>query len=113
MRTLVFGAWGEASGDVDLLLNEAVEMGTSRRSGFRPAGDDEPDRLKAVLARMLRRRWGLAALRANACLLLERLAYVGRGAKQASQRRDAGRLLFQARHTYRAGGGPRAWRILL
>ena len=35
--------------------------------------------LRATLLAMLRRRWGIAALRANARLLLERLAFVGRG----------------------------------
>ena len=40
-RGLVFGSWGEASADVDWLLLEAVEVGLSRREGFRPADDDD------------------------------------------------------------------------
>ena len=73
-------SWGEGSSDVDWLLSEAVECGAAHSSSSQPAEDDEPDPLKAALARMLRRRWGIAALRANVRLLLERLAHVGRGA---------------------------------
>ena len=73
----------------------------SRRSGFWPADDDEPDSLRATLLAMLRRRWGIAALRANARLLLERLAFVGRGGVLAMRRRVAGRA--------RAWRGPRVW----
>ena len=101
IRALVFGSWGEASADVEWLLSEAVDIGLSRRSGFRPADDDEPDSLRATLLAMLRRRWGIAALRANARLLLERLAFVGRGGVLAMRRRVAGRA--------RAWRGPRVW----
>ena len=110
VRGLVFGSWGEASGDVDWLLSEAVAVGLSRRKGFRPADDDEPDRLKSILTGILRRRWGMTALRSNARLLLERLAFVGRGAASATQRRESGRLLHRARSVMRTGTGPRVWR---
>ena len=80
---VVFGSWSEASGDVDWLLSEAVAVGLSGRRHFRPSDDDEPDRMRSILAATLRRRWGMTALRANARLLLERLSYVGRGAMAA------------------------------
>ena len=41
------------------------------------------------LAWLLRRRWGLTALRECARLKLERLAFVGRGAAAAAERRQS------------------------
>lgn len=113
VRGLVFGSWGEASADVDWLLSEAVETGLSRRDGFRPMDDDEPDHLKAGLVGMLRRWWGMAALRANARLLLDRLAFVGRGAGAAVRHRETGRLLHLTRSAVRAGHGPKLWQAAL
>ena len=47
----------------------------------------DPGRATGGLAWLLRRRWGLTALRENARLKLDRLEYVGRGATAALQRR--------------------------
>ena len=44
---------------------------------------------QGVLAWMLRRRWGMTALRENARLKLERLEFVGTGAVAAADRRAA------------------------
>ena len=52
-----------------------------------PPGNDE--RARSALVWMLRRRWGLTAVRENARLLLDRLAFVGRGAGCAAARRAA------------------------
>ena len=49
LRALVFGSWGEVSANVEWLLSEPMEIGLSRRSGFRPAEDDEPDSLRATV----------------------------------------------------------------
>eukprot|EP00973_Karenia_brevis_P073939 10277500-Karenia_brevis.AAC.1 len=89
VRGLVFGSWAEASDDVDWLLNQIAEIGCTRRRGLR-AGRDEDDERVAILT-ALQRRWGLAAARANAQLLLRRLGHVGRGAAAASARRYAAR----------------------
>ena len=48
-----------------------------------------PDAAQGVLAWLLRRRWGMTALREAARLKLERLEFVGRGAALASDRRVA------------------------
>ena len=54
----------------------------------------------------------MTALRANARLLLDRLACVGRGgAVAAAERRNSSRLLFAARASLRAGRGPQVWRL--
>ena len=48
---------------------------------------ERPAAARGALAWMLRRRWGMCALRENARLLLARLTYVGRGAVAAIDRR--------------------------
>ena len=111
IQGLVFGSWGEASRAVSSLLSAAVDSGAARRD-YCPSGDEgsECDRLRGILASTLRRRWGMTALRANARLLLDRLAYVGRGATAAAHRRISNRALHAARAALRRGGGPRVWR---
>ena len=109
VRGLIFGSWGEASADVDWLLSEAVAVGARRHRRVRVAEDDEPDRLQQLLSGMLRRRWGMAALRANARLLLDRLAYVGSGAIAATRRREMAQFSHSSRLNGRGGGAPRVW----
>ena len=104
VRGLVFGSWGEASDDVDWLLSQAADIGAVRSRGRR-AEEDDTDDLRAVLITQLQRRWGMTALRANARLLLGRLAYVGRGAVAAAARRGA------ARSSHAANAGMPAWRF--
>ena len=112
MKTcLSLGAWGEVSPDVDWLLTQAASAGSLRdRSALSAARtDDARDALKWVL----QRRWGMTALRANARLLLGRLAYVGRGAATAVERRETARHEFLARlrtSAHWARRGPRVWR---
>eukprot|EP00973_Karenia_brevis_P080207 11126075-Karenia_brevis.AAC.1 len=107
IRGLVFGSWAETSQDVDWLLHEIAALGSRRRPGRANAGDEEDVQLRMLGA--LRRRWGLAAARANAMLLLDRLRYVGRGAMAADGRRAAsfGRHLHCARAPRQ--GNPMNW----
>ena len=58
-----------------------------------------------ALAWLLRRRWGLAALRENARLKLERLAHVGRGADAAATRRLRAKSVHAARACAALGRG--------
>ena len=58
------------------------------------------DAARGALAWLLRRRWGLTAVREAARLKLDRLELVGRGAGAAAQRRRFG----QAAHAARARG---------
>ena len=60
-------------------------------------GVSDPAAAQGVLAWMLRRRWGMAALRENARLKLERLEFVGRGAVDAVMRRTAAAMSAAAR----------------
>jgi hypothetical protein len=111
VRGLVFGAWAEASPDVDWFLSQLAESGSvCHRSALESPSTDDA---KAAITWILQRRWGMAAVRANARLLLGRLAYVGRGSAAAAARRDAARHLFASRlrklATW-ARRGPRLWR---
>ena len=58
----------------------AVQAGfrSACRVGPRTSVDDA-DNLRLALLSRLQRRWGMDAIRVNAQLLLDRLAYVGRG----------------------------------
>ena len=72
---------------------------------------DDPPQAVGVMAWLLRRRWGLTALRENAHLKLDRLEFVGRGAVAATQRRTAAAELQASRMRAAAGhllSGPRA-----
>ena len=86
VRGLVFGAWGEASVAVHPLLDRAPTLGATRhRRAMRAQQEGDA---KAAICWLLRRRWGVAAVREHARLLLDRLAYVGRGAPAAAGRRQ-------------------------
>ena len=95
VRGLVFGAWGEASSDAHDLLSQLAKQGA--RYMWRDMGC--PDEAAAVgcLAWLLRRRWGMVGLRENARLKLDRLAYVGRGAAAAAERRQRSELAHALR----------------
>ena len=56
----------------------------------RPGQRDIEGRMPSLVY-ALRRRWGVAFTRANAQLLLDRLAFVGRGASAAMDRRVGAR----------------------
>ncbi len=87
VRGLVFGAWGEASPDVERLLTAFCQSGAARYwHSMRVAS---PDAAQGILAWMLQRRWGMTAQREAARLELERLEYVGHGAVAAADRRLA------------------------
>ena len=89
LRGLVFGAWGEASSDCEVLLSHAAGVGAERH--WRSMGArDQPAALDTFAwLTLLRRRWGMTALRENARLKLDRLEFVGRGAAAAMCRRQA------------------------
>ena len=85
VRGIVFGAWGEASPATERLLSQMARQGATIK--WRQMGCIDQDSAIGCLAWFLRRRWGMTALRENARLKLERLAFVGRGAAAADERR--------------------------
>ena len=109
VRGLVFGAWGEASPHVTKLLALAARTGAERH--WRGMRCEEPSRAIGAIAWLLRRRWGLTALREAARLKLDRLEWAGAGAVAAGQRRQNAGFAFAARARAAAGtlrNGPRA-----
>ena len=108
VRGIVFGAWGEASPDTERLLSALARSGAARH--WRDMRARVPDEAQGVLAWMLRRRWGLTAVREQARLKLERLEFVGRGAAAAADRRVLARTSAAAlsrRAACRFWQGPR------
>ena len=96
VRGLVFGAWGETSADVEKLLSMLARKGAAHHWRQMQCQDE----LAALgsLAWLLRRRWGMTALRENARLKIDRLGFVGRGTAAAAYRRQRS----AAAHTARA-----------
>ena len=101
VRGIVFGAWGEASPSVSKLLTLLAHIGAERH--WRGMRCEEPERAVGALAWLLRRRWGLTALREAARLKLDRLEQVGPGAAAAFQRRHSARNWHAARQRASAG----------
>ena len=66
----MFGAWGEASSDVHALLEALALVGIRRH--YRMMRAKDPLEVHGALIWLLRRRWGLAAVRENARLKRER-----------------------------------------
>ena len=109
VRGIVFGAWAEASPDVDKLIGVLAGIGARRH--WRAMRAPGPDEAKGALAWLLRRRWALTALRENARLKLERMEFVGRGAVAAASRRATAATGEEARARRAACAfhrGPRA-----
>ena len=81
------GVWSLAPGAKRRkLLTTFVARGAAQH--WRTMHVDRPAPIQGALANMLRRRWGICALRENARLLLTRLTYVGRDAAAAARRRQ-------------------------
>ena len=72
---LVFGAYGEVNEGVETLLSQLAELGAKRHWRRMKATNHEV--AKGAIAWLLRRRWGMTALRENARLTLDRLQFVG------------------------------------
>ena len=84
---LVFGAYGEASEGVQLLLSHLSECGAVRH--WRRMKAKNATSAKGALVWLLRRRWGMTVLRENARLTLERLQYVGDSSTRKDERAAA------------------------
>ena len=95
-RGLVVGHWAEGSRHLEALLSGAAYCGSLKHWSSMRAR--EPLDANGTLSWLLRRRWGMTFWRSTVRLLLDRLAYVGRGAMRASGRRaDAAEAAASAR----------------
>ena len=89
---LAFGAFGETSDDVERLMETLAQSGAERH--WRRMKAKKEEHAHGALMWLLRRRWGMTALRENARLILERLPYIGAGARSKFDR--SARALAQA-----------------
>ncbi|MEC8422754.1 MAG: hypothetical protein VX000_03190, partial [Myxococcota bacterium] len=80
---LVFGAFGESSEGVEVLISALADAGAERHWRRMKASKKEP--AQGALAWLLRRRWGMMALRENARLTLDRLAFAGEEGRPGSR----------------------------
>ena len=92
---LVFGAFGETSEGVETLVHALAEAGAERH--WRRMKAKKKETAKGALAWLLRRRWGMMAVRENARLTLDRLAFVGGGGRASSQARSMAKAANRAR----------------
>ena len=94
------GHWAEGSRHIEALLTGAACCGSQRHWSAMRAR--EPHDANGTIAWLLRRRWGMTFWRSTVRLLLDRLAYVGRGSVQAGGRRvdasEAATLSRRAAH---------------
>ena len=104
VRSLAFGAFGEASSDVHDLVGVLAKAYASRNWVSLLCRD--PAEAQSLVARSLYRSWGCMAVRAQACLKLSGLAYVGTGNTAATSRRtDSGTLHQRLREGYQRHHG--------
>ena len=86
VKGLVFGAFGEGSEDVHSLINSVVSCRarTLALQWGRECGEGE----RAAIVGEVRRRLSVAAVKAQADCLLNRMSSIGQGAVAASKRRQ-------------------------
>jgi hypothetical protein len=102
VQGLAFGAYGEASEDVFALLDEIARVGAIR--GWRDMGCNNELAARGILTQMTRHALGIAVVRANARLLLDRVVTVtGRaGCDEARKRRKKAHFGWRARRNARS-----------
>ena len=90
LRRWVFGAWGEASEDIHLLVHQLASSRLKHQQVLEGRGrwrrrSDEAE--LAMLTGQVRRTLSLVAVRSQARCLLQRLTGLGAGAQEAARRR--------------------------
>ena len=98
---MVVGSFGECSAFVHKLAGKAALAGV--HTHWCTLRSANPDDARSVLVAMLRRSWGMAALRANAQLVIGRLDLVGGLGGTMALRVDPGRRRAMWRRRDRAG----------
>ena len=98
---LVFGAFGEASTDVDRLALAAASLRAA--SDWRRLGARDEEEARAFLIAQVRRRWGCAAVRERARMLLARLPQIGRPQPRVPGRAGLGDSQFSSPAVFQDG----------
>ena len=101
VRAMAVGSFGECSAFVHELAGKAALAGAHKHC--RTLRCASPDDARSVLVALLRRPWGMAALRANAQFAIGRLDMVGGLGAAMALRADPGRRRAMWRRRDRAG----------
>ena len=101
VQPMVVGSFGECSAFVHELVGKAALVGAHEH--WHTLRCANPDDARSVLVAMLRRLWGMAALRANAQFVIGRLDLVGGLGATMALRADPGRRRAMWRRRDRAG----------
>ena len=91
LRRWVFGAWGEASADIHLMVDYLAEARQRHQQLLEGRWRNDRKSREAEVALytgQIRRQLSLEAVRSQARLLLDRLGGLGAGAAAAAKRRD-------------------------
>ena len=98
MEALAFGWFGECSPALEHLLSRAAEFGSQHL--WQPMMAASRGKARGILMWKLRRKIGAAIVRANAMLLMDRVAHTGGDAAAAYSRQSRAESRF-----FRGGGG--------
>jgi hypothetical protein len=95
VQGLVVGPWGECSKDLHALVKVLGENKVAARA--RASGRESSDKELGVVIAQIRKYLSAAFIRAQSLCLLNRLCFLGEGAKEAAGRRDLARRLEVSR----------------
>ena len=98
VQALAFGWFGECSPALEHLLSRAAEFGSQHL--WQPMMAASRGKARGILMWKLRRKIGAAIVRANAMLLMDRVAHTGGDAAAAYSRQSRAESRF-----FRGGGG--------
>ena len=99
LEGLVVGPWGEVSKDMHRLVKVLAESKLAAKA--RARGRDISDRELGLITTQIRKYLSTAFVRAQSLCLLNRLCFLGEGAKAAAGRRDLVRRLEVGRQRER------------
>ena len=95
LEGLVVGPWGEGSKDLHSLVKTIADTKVASRA--RALGREASDKELGVVVSQVRKFLSVAFVRAQALCLVNRLGFIGEGAKAAAGRRDLARRLEEGR----------------
>ena len=95
VKVLVFGPWGDCSKDMLSLIKVLGETKVAARA--RARGRQSSDNELGVVIAQIRKYLSTAFVRAQGLCLINRLCFLGEGAKAAAGRRDLARRLEVSR----------------
>ena len=99
LEGLVVGPWGEGSKDLHSLVKTIAETKVANKA--RSLGRDLSDKELGIVVTQVRKYLSTSFIRAQGLCLLNRLCFLGEGAREAAGRRDLARRLEEDRRRER------------